>query len=62
MTDDIENLVLEPLKALRSEVKELRSGMHDEFKDLKHRLTQFEIHMIGSRREGVSVQEDVYRQ
>ncbi len=62
MTDQVENLIIEHLKALRSEIKDLKTTMHDDFKDVKHRLTQVEIQVIGTRRDGVGVQEDVYRQ
>jgi len=62
MTDNVENLIIVHLTALRSEVKEMRNEMHAEFKDVKHRLTQLEGHTLGSRRDAVAVQEDVYRQ
>ena len=39
MTDNIENLLLEHLKALRNEVAILRVEMHDEFRDLKQRVS-----------------------
>lgn len=42
MTDNTENLVLEHLKALRSELKEMRTAMHGEFKDVKARLGALE--------------------
>ncbi len=62
MTDNVEGLVLKHLKALRSEVKDLRGAMLAEFKDVKHRLAQLEVHSVGSRRNMVSAQDDVYRQ
>ena len=62
MSDEIENLVLEHLKALRSELRDLRTEMHAEFKDVKHRLTQLEMQGVTFRREAASTQEDVYRQ
>jgi tetrahydromethanopterin S-methyltransferase subunit G len=60
--ENVENLIIEHLKGLRSEVAALRTNMQEEFKDVKHRLTQVEIQVIGLRRDGASVQEDVYRQ
>ena len=62
MSDATENLLLEHMKAFRSELKEMRLAMHDEFKDLKHRVTQLELHGVGARRDTVGAQEDVYRQ
>ena len=40
----------------------MRLAMHDEFKDLKHRVTQLELHGVGAHRDTVGAQEDVYRQ
>lgn len=42
MTDSTENLVLEHLKTLRSELKEMRTAIHGEFKDVKARLGALE--------------------
>lgn len=42
MTDNVDNLVIEHLKALRSELKDLRAAMHGEFKDVKARLGALE--------------------
>ena len=44
MSENIDNLIIVHLTALRSEVKEMRNEMHNEFKDVKHRLTQLEVH------------------
>jgi hypothetical protein len=38
MEESIDNLVIEPLKGVRSEVQTLRSEMHSEFRDVRHRL------------------------
>ena len=42
MADNTENLVLEHLKALRSELKDMRVAMQGEFKDVKARLGALE--------------------
>lgn len=42
MTAEIENLVLEHLKALRNEVREFRVRMEDDLKDVKLRLASLE--------------------
>ena len=62
MTDTVENIIIEHLKSLRSEVAAMRSYVQEEFKDVKHRLGQVEFQMIGTRRDNVSTHEDVYRQ
>ena len=62
MTDDVGNLVLEQLRALRNDLLGLRTDMHAEFKDLKHRLSSLEGAALGSRRDVTSAQEDLYRQ
>ena len=69
MTDNIENLVLEQLRGLRSqiegvrtEITTLRTEMRSEFQDVKHRLGRLEIAITTSRRDNIGTQEDVYRQ
>ena len=37
---EIDNLIIEPLKALRSDVHEMRAEMNSEFRDAKQRLVQ----------------------
>ncbi len=46
MTDNIENLLLEHLKALRNEVAILRVEMHDEFRDLKQRVSSLGLSLL----------------
>lgn len=62
MPENVENMVLEMLRGLRSEVKDMRSEMHNEFRDIKHRLSQLEGQSVRIQGGTVSVQEDVYRQ
>lgn len=42
MTDNTENLILEHLKAFRSELRDLKSTMQEEFKELKTRVSSLE--------------------
>ena len=42
MTAEIENLLLEHLKALRNEVKDFRTRMEDDMRDVKMRLNNLE--------------------
>lgn len=51
MADNVENIVLEHLKALRNEVKSLRTEMHEEFKDVKLRLHSIEAAIMKVRSE-----------
>jgi hypothetical protein len=60
--DNVENIVVEHLKALRSELREFRGDVGEQFKELKHRVSQLEALVLGSRRDTVSVHEDVFRQ
>ena len=60
--ENVESLIIEHLKGLRSDVAGVRTSMQEEFKDLKHRVTQLEMQVIGSRRDSSSTQEDIYRQ
>ena len=47
MAGQVDNAIIEHLKALRSDVQTLRSEMHVEFKDVKLRLSSVES-AIGS--------------
>jgi ABC-type Zn2+ transport system substrate-binding protein/surface adhesin len=51
MTDNIENSVIEPLKALRGEIKEFRSQHDADTADIKHRLTSLERGMSAVKRD-----------
>lgn len=62
MSDNIDNLVLEQLRALRNEILAFRSENQSEFSEVKHRLTRVESSLASMRGENVGTQEDVYRQ
>ncbi|WPL16090.1 hypothetical protein Thiowin_01029 [Thiorhodovibrio winogradskyi] len=51
MTENVDNLVLEHLRALRSEIQTLRIEMHTEFKDVKYRLSTLEVAMAAVKRD-----------
>lgn len=59
MSDNVKDLMLEHLVALRSEVANLRTEMHAEFGDVKTRLSSLEAMSIGQRRDTVTQQEDI---
>ena len=62
MSDNVENLILEHLKGLRSEVQTLRAEMHTEFKDVKHRITSVETVIVGMKHESADIKGDYVRQ
>jgi len=51
MADNVENIVIEHLRALRSEVQTLRTEMHAEFKDVKLRLSSVESAIASMKHE-----------
>jgi Domain of unknown function DUF29 len=51
MTDDIETNILEQLRAVRSDIQIMRTEMHSEFHDLKHRMSSLESAIIGVKRD-----------
>jgi hypothetical protein len=51
MSEPVDNLLLEHLKALRNELREFRNEFHTGTENLKHRLSAIEIAMIKVKRE-----------
>ena len=51
MTDNIDNIVIEHLKALRGELKEFRNKHDGDMADIKHRLTALERGMGAVKRD-----------
>jgi hypothetical protein len=58
MADNLENSVLEHLRALRAGQDRIEAGL----KEVKQRLTGVESGIAGLRRDNLDTQEDVYRQ
>ena len=58
MADNLENSVLEHLRALRAGQDRIEAGL----KEVKQRLTGVESGIAGLRRYNLGTQEDVYRQ
>jgi chromosome segregation ATPase len=58
MTENVENLILEHLRALRGG----QDRIELELKEVKARLTSLEGAFISSRRDAVNTQDDMYRQ
>ena len=51
MAEEIDNLLLENLKALRNELRDFRKESHTESENLKHRMSALETAMINVKRE-----------
>lgn len=62
MTDNVESLIFEHLKGLRSEVQTMRSEMHTEFKDVKRRIASVETVIVGMKHESADIKGDYVRQ
>lgn len=57
MAEEIDNLLLEHLKALRNELRDFRYEFHTESENLKHRMSALETAMINVKREVVAGDE-----
>ena len=62
MDESIDNVIIEHLKGLRSEVQTMRGEMHSEFKDVKHRLASVETMIVASKHESADIRGDYVRQ
>ncbi len=60
--ENVENIIIEHMKGLHSEVATLRSEMQTEFKDVKARLSHLDGSMAGVRRDSALSAEDFARQ
>ena len=61
-SENVENLVLEHLRGVRSDIQTLRTEMHGEFKDVKFRLSTLEIAISGVKRDQAESLADYARQ
>jgi hypothetical protein len=61
MTENVDNLILEPLRAIRNQVGSLQGEIRSEFSDVKHRIGRLESAMAGVRRDEAGTAEDVAR-
>jgi archaellum component FlaC len=62
MTENVENLVLEHLRALRNELREFRTRHDEDMSDIKQRLTTLERGIGGMKRDAAELYEDHARQ
>ena len=56
MSENIENLVLEQLRALRSEIIAFRAENQSEFSEIKHRLSRVKSGIANMRGENAGTQ------
>jgi uncharacterized coiled-coil protein SlyX len=62
MTENVENLVLEHLRALRNELREFRTRHNEDMSDIKQRLTMLERGIGGMKRDTAELYDDHARQ
>ena len=62
MSDNVENLILEHLRVLRSEIQTMRTEMHTEFKDVKLRMSSIENAMVSVKHDSADIRGDYVRQ
>lgn len=60
--DNVDHIVVEQLKALRSELASMRTRIEGEFSDVKARLNHMEETMVGMRRDMAEVAGEKLRQ
>ncbi len=62
MTDKVENLILEHLKALRNELRDFRARHEQDMDDLKFRLATIERGQAGMKHEAADQYDNYIRQ
>ena len=62
MSDNVENLIIEQLSVLRSEIQTMRTEMHTEFKDVKLRISSIENAMVSIKHDSADIRGDYVRQ
>lgn len=58
MTDSVENLILEHLRAIRTDI----GGIKDDVREIKQRLTSLEAAVAGLRRDNANLYGDMVDQ
>jgi tetrahydromethanopterin S-methyltransferase subunit G len=62
MSEEVDNIIIEHLKALRNELRAFREEAHQEFADIKHRLHTVERGIASVRHENSDSFESYVRQ
>lgn len=62
MPENLDNVIIEHLKALRNDVRSFREEVHHEFTDIKQRLNTVERGIAGVRHENADTFDNYVRQ
>lgn len=62
MTDETSHLIIEHLKALRSELRDFRTLNTEEHNDIKARLSHLESEVLGVKRNELEISSESARQ
>ena len=62
MTENVENIVVEQLKALRNDIREFRQANTEEHVDLKARLSHLEAAVLTIKRNDLETESETARQ
>ena len=62
MTENVEELIVEQLKAIRNDIREFRQANTQEHTDIKARLASLESAIVNVKRSEVDTSADVARQ
>jgi hypothetical protein len=62
MNDNVDNLVIEHLKALRNEIKDFRTHYESDTADIKHRLTAVERGIASIKHDNATSYDEQIRQ
>lgn len=57
MSNEVDNRVLEHLRLLRSEIRDMRTDMQNGFHDLKERMIRLESGLLRVKRDALGVEE-----
>ena len=55
---EIDNLIIEHLKGLGSDLQTMRTEMHSEFRDVKQRLSSVETSIVAAKHESADIHVD----
>jgi hypothetical protein len=62
MTDNVDNLIIEQLKAIRNDLREMRQVNTDEHGDIKTRMSHLDAELIGIKRADIETAAETARQ
>jgi hypothetical protein len=62
MSDNVDNLILEQLRAIRNEIREVRQVNTEEHNDLKARLAHIDAALLAIKRNDLETEAEAARQ